>query len=143
MVIRRVPVSGVFCRYACAIVAVATTCAAFAADPPARPQSLDPGLIATYSSGQRKIVRLALSSNFVLQAGETVHPQIGPDFTLDYDGIIRILQAGDYTFSAVADAAITIDSAPGAKIHLAAGDHALHVHYQRKPGPARFQLIWS
>ncbi|HEX4796057.1 MAG TPA: c-type cytochrome [Humisphaera sp.] len=135
--------SRVFSRCLCAIVVFATTSAAFAADPPARPKSLDPGLIATYSSGQRKIVRLALSSNFVLQAGESIHPQIGPDFTLDYDGVIRVLQAGDYAFSAADGAAITIDSAPAAKIHLAAGDHALHVHYRRKPGPARLQLTWS
>jgi mono/diheme cytochrome c family protein len=126
-------------RVACVLAGLTVAAAASAAKPP----PLDPGLVATYAAGDRRVTRVTLTPDFTLQPGETIHPRIPADFSLTYDGVLRILHESDYTFSADGGGAITVDSQPAGTVHLTPGDHAFHVAYTRKPGAARLQLVWS
>ncbi|HZZ43704.1 MAG TPA: c-type cytochrome [Tepidisphaeraceae bacterium] len=110
----------------------------------AKTAPLEPGVIVTYSSGDRHITRVTTDWNFALAPTETIHPQIPAEFSLTYDGILRILKTGSYSFIISGGGSITIDSKPARQISLSAGDHAFHVSYTRPvSAPARLQLTWS
>src|SRR5689334_14487305 len=110
-----------------------------------KPAPLAPGLVADMGG----ISRVAASPNFTLAPNESVYPQVSPDFSIAYHGVIRILQEGDYTFTAAVDnirdmVGVQVDGRGDNPIHLAPGDHALEVHYaHRPPGPVRLQLLWA
>ncbi len=109
-----------------------------AADIPARP-----GLVATYSSANHRVVLVVPTPDFGLAEGESVHPQLSADFTARWEGVIRILRAGRYTFSA--DASVSVDGqTPTVQpVQLDAGDHPVRIEFVRKKGGARVQLVWS
>lgn len=101
------------------------------------------GWVATYTGGGREVVRVVHTPGFTLGEGESVHPQIPPGFEVRYDGVVRILRDGEYTFGSHGGARITVDGKPPERVRLAAGDHPVRVEYVRPAGPARLQLTWS
>src|SRR6266566_2794868 len=102
----------------------------------------EPGLLASYSDGKDTIQTVVTVPAFVLRDNESVHPQIGSKFTARYEGSIKILRRGTYTFTT--DGLLEIDGKQvAAPIALDAGEHALSLGIERKPGPARLQALWS
>jgi mono/diheme cytochrome c family protein len=107
-----------------------------------------PGLLATYADANHRIVTLAATPDFTLKENESSHPQLTPAFTADWTGVLKIVKRAKYTIAldgAPADAKLTLDGnalSPN-PIDLDIGDHAIQVHYTRKPGPARLQLVWE
>jgi len=103
----------------------------------------EPGLVATYSDGKQTIRTVVPDVAFSLKENESVHPQIGANFSAEYEGSLKVLRRGEYIFVAPG-AEVTIDGKPAhGAVALDGGEHALKVSYQRKAGPARLELVWS
>ncbi|MFM8471613.1 MAG: hypothetical protein ACKODH_16885 [Limisphaerales bacterium] len=111
---------------------------AFAAD------ALHPGLVATATDGQRTIKFALPTPNFTLLPGESVHPVLKPDFTVEWTGVLNVPRAGRHTL--FADAKVFVDGKEiqGQPTALEAGARALRIEFSRKPGAtARLQLQWE
>ena len=120
----------------------------FGAAAPLRAQKpltpLAPGLVATATDGERKAVFLTPTPNFTLTPQQSIHPQLKPEFKVEWTGVLNILRAGQYTFSA--DTKLWLDGkeAQGLPVQLTAGEHTLRLAFERKPGTnARVQLVWQ
>jgi mono/diheme cytochrome c family protein len=103
----------------------------------------NPGLIATYSSRDQQITAISPSPAFVLKENESIHPQLPPQFSAHYTGLIKIIRAGQYKF--VADAEIVIDKQKVSDkgIKLDEGDHPISIDFIRKGGSARLLVQWE
>src|SRR5688572_14599217 len=66
----------------------------------------NPGLIATYSSKDQQITAVSPSPAFILKDNESIHPQLPPQFSAHYTGLIKIIRAGQYKFAADAEIVI-------------------------------------
>src|SRR3954453_12237864 len=87
--------------------------------------SADPGLSARFSDPKRTVVTAVPTPAFTLADNESVHPQIAPPFTATYEGSLKILRRGAYTFTA-ADAKLAIDGKEVAgPVELEAGEHPI------------------
>jgi mono/diheme cytochrome c family protein len=103
----------------------------------------DAGLLARYDDGKHKIEAVAPQVAFSLGANESIDPQIGPNFKAEYEGSIKVLRRGAYTFSAPG-ATLTIDGKPVAgAVELEGGEHEIELRYTRPAGAARLQLTWG
>jgi mono/diheme cytochrome c family protein len=103
----------------------------------------DPGLRAQYSDGKMTIHTATLTPAFVLKESESVHPQIGAKFTAKYEGTLKILRRGTYTFKADG-ADLTLDGkAVTGPVELDQGEHPIAITFERKAGAARLQPMWS
>ena len=61
-------------------------------------QSIQPGLVAAYSSGKARVLTIAPAPQFYLNANECILPSVEPGFEAEWKGLISIVQAGEYTF---------------------------------------------
>lgn len=102
-----------------------------------------PGLIATYTDGKHTVRQVVPTPNFQLKANQSLHSQIGPTFTVVYEGFLKINRGGPYHVHG--DAKIEIDGkvVMGKAVQLTTGDHPLKITFTRKVRSARFQLRWS
>jgi mono/diheme cytochrome c family protein len=106
--------------------------------------SAESGLLARYTDGKQTIQTVAVSPAFALKDNESVHPQIGPKFTAEYEGTLNVLRRATYTFD-TPGATLSIDGKPvTGPMALEPGEHAIAIRYQRPAsGAARFQPTWS
>jgi mono/diheme cytochrome c family protein len=108
---------------------------------------LEAGLVATYGDGKHRVVTISATPNFVLKDSESIHPQVGTSFTAEWVGVLKIVKRAKYTIVAdgAAEAKILVDGGDcaGKAIELDLGDHPIKISFNRKPGAARMQLIWS
>src|SRR5215217_5129901 len=104
----------------------------------------DPGLLARYSDGKATVTTAVAVPAFSLKENESVHPQVGVTFSAEYEGTIKLLRRGTYTFAADG-ATLKIDGKNVAgPVELEAGEHPITIGYERKgAGPARLQVVWS
>lgn len=102
------------------------------------------GLVATLEDGERKVVTWASAPHFTLEAHESLHPNIKPAFTANWQGELVIEEAGHYQFFA-APATLRIDGqAVGESgVMLEAGAHTLQLAYTRSAGPVQLQVQWA
>src|SRR5690348_11125117 len=49
-----------------------------------------PGLVATASDGQRRVVFITPTPNFNLTSQQSIHPQLKPGFTAEWDGFLNV-----------------------------------------------------
>ena len=106
--------------------------------------SLSPGLIASATDGQRRVVFIAPTPHFTLKENQSIHPQVKPQFKAEWNGSLSILRAGSYTFTGDARVIIAGQDADGRTIQLQAGEQLIRIEYERKGGGvARFQLQWE
>lgn len=105
------------------------------------------GLVATYTAKGQRVVLVVPTPNFTLQAGESIHPQLGPQFKARWEGVLKVLRRGRYTISVAGTgaASVSVDGDPvaGRQVSLKAGEHPLLIEYIRSPGAARLQLLWE
>jgi len=106
---------------------------------PAAVGELNPGLLATYSDGANSFSLVVTTPSFTLTASQSILPQLARDFTADYTGVIKILQAGSYTF--FPDIEIAGKATKGATT-LDAGEHAIHLRITKK-GDIQFRFEWE
>ncbi len=109
----------------------------------AKTEGPPPGLIATYSSKDLRITTITPSPAFILKDKESIHPQLTPQFSAHYTGLIKIIRAGQYKFIADADILIDNQKVTDKEIKLDEGDHPISIDFLRKPGPARLLLQWQ
>lgn len=102
-----------------------------------------PGWIGRAGDGTRQVAFVAPTPNFTLAADESVHPQLGPAFRVEWSGLITLVRGGRYTL--LAPGKVFIDGAEitGRPADLSAGQRAVRIEFQRPPGPVRFQLEWE
>jgi mono/diheme cytochrome c family protein len=82
-----------------------------------------PGLIATYTGGARTLREVTPSPNFFLAPHESIHPALAPVFQAEWNGILTILQNGDYEF----DPEVSMNGKSGRQFPLTAGAHKLTI----------------
>lgn len=103
-----------------------------------------PGLVAEYSDGARRVAEIVSRVAFSLEAGESIHPALSPEFTASYEGVLVVLEGGRYAFPG--PARVTIGGVPAgeAPVELASGEHAIRVEVRRERGaePIRFRALW-
>ncbi|HEV8604821.1 MAG TPA: hypothetical protein VGQ99_05615 [Tepidisphaeraceae bacterium] len=126
-------------RFNCLIILSLLATAAHAAKTEAPP----PGLIATYSSKDFRVTTVSPSPAFILKENEAIHPQLSPQFSAHYAGLIKIIRAGQYKFVAEAEIVIDGQKISDKEIKLDEGDHPISIDFTRKPGPARLLLQWQ
>jgi mono/diheme cytochrome c family protein len=103
----------------------------------------EPGLVARYDDGKQTVETVAPVVAFGLGENDSVHPQVGTKFTAEYEGSLKVVRRGTYTFDAQG-ATLTIDGKPVAgPVELEGGEHTIDLKYRRKGGPARLELLWS
>lgn len=126
----------------CIGAALMSASAARAADKPANAPL--PGLVGEYADGAHTCFTIAPTPDFVLQENESIHPQLGPQFTATWSGVLIAFKRGKYTLSSSGEASITLDGkeAAGKEMELDGGEHPIALKYTRKPGAARLQLLW-
>jgi len=96
------------------------------------------GLVGRFSDGTAQAVFVARTPNFYLDASESVHPSLSPDFHGQWEGTLKILAAGAYEFNR----SVTLNGTAGTRHTLTAGTHPLVVPFRRASGPAQLRLEW-
>jgi len=125
---------------------------------------LRPGLVASYRDGKQppvEVVRLEPGIALAWKATETAHPRLSPgDGTVQWEGYLNVLRAGNYRFSALLRGKIAVSvagkevltgegkedaasTATGQEMRLEAGIHPLSAKFTRLPGAARLELFWQ
>lgn len=105
--------------------------------------ALTPGLVATYHDANHSVVQIVPTPDFTLGPAESVHPSLSPKFLAQFDGVLKVFDAGKYTITGEARVLVDGKEVQGKPVTLAAGEHPLRVEYERKDGPARLQLVWA
>ncbi len=102
-----------------------------------------PGLIATYSDANDKVSRVVGLPNFRLQTSDSIHPQVDPVFTAEWNGVLRIDRAGRYRV--VGDGAdVQVNGNPAVELtNLATGEHPLRIKFNRVKDDVRLELRWE
>ncbi len=142
--LRRVPV-----RLALVVVALLAVVllAVNAWTAPQKSQGAMPGLVATYTDGEHRVVLVVPTPNFTLTAEQSIHPQLLPKFRARWKGVLKVLRSGTYEITAAdtGGATVYVDGEPvqGRPVSLRAGEHPLRIEYIRAEGTARLQLIWD
>lgn len=110
-----------------------------------QPQTpLHPGLVASATDGQHTVKFALPTPNFTLLPGESIHPALKPEFTVEWNGVLKLSRSGRHTV--FADAKIFVDGKEiqGRPTPLEAGERLLKVEFTRKAGAtARVQLQWE
>jgi mono/diheme cytochrome c family protein len=102
-----------------------------------------PGLICTADDGARAIHFIAPAPHFSLEPHQSIHPQLGPGFTAEWTGLIRIPQRGRYLLHSDTPVWISRAEAQNQPLDLEPGDLPVRIKYIRRPGKARLQLWWE
>ncbi|MBM3890920.1 MAG: c-type cytochrome, partial [Verrucomicrobia bacterium] len=108
-----------------------------------RTEPLQAGLIATATDGQRQMVFVTPTPNFTLGENQSIHPQLAPAFKVTWVGSLNVPVGGQYTIRADAQVFLDGQEAQGRRVRLEAGERALRILHERRPGPARLQLQWE
>lgn len=127
----------------CAWLAVVLTGAASPSSAQPAKTTAIPGLVAEASEGSRSVTFVALTPNFTLGEAQSVHPQLGPDFKVEFSGFLSVLRGGKYTLAGNAKIFIDGREVQGQPIELEAGERPIRVVYQRAAGKARLQVAWE
>jgi mono/diheme cytochrome c family protein len=106
-------------------------------------QAATPGLVATYSSGNHTVTTVTSAPAFDLKPNESIHPTLPPEFSARWDGLIKIIRAGEYRFIGDAKILINRQDVSDKEIKLTEGDHPITIEFTRKPGAARLLLQWQ
>lgn len=102
-----------------------------------------PGLLARASDSRIEITFAARTPNFTLRDNESVHPQLEPNFRVQWNGFLKVPRTGFYSIHADANIAISGKDVHGRRVRLEAGELPLRIDYQRPSGMARLQLQWE
>ena len=98
-----------------------------------------PGIVATATDGERTIRFVAPTPNFTLEPGQSIHPQLKPEFRAEWTGFLKIPRSGNYRLlltdgkSALGQQTLTSER----------GLMPVHLTYERKPGRQQQQLWWE
>ena len=120
-------------------------------------EELTQGLIERLDDGRHVVEQVAPAVSFRLDANESLHPSIGPEFSAEWRGFLTVAENGHYTFFLSSPSSSTekefwseagelsIDDQPalGKTLSLTPGSHALRLRCHRKPGPAALVLSWE
>jgi mono/diheme cytochrome c family protein len=102
------------------------------------------GLLARASDGERTVEFTSPTVHFHLNPAQSIHPQLEPDFRVEWNGFLKILRAGNYRLSGEAGIFIDGREVGGETVALAPGERPLRIAYERSPGAiARLQLHWE
>jgi mono/diheme cytochrome c family protein len=105
-------------------------------------QELVPGLVGNYRDSQRSVQLVVPSPNFYLEAGESLHPALAPEFVSEWTGWISILRRGAYSFRG-ADVMVAGRAVGEPGEMLDPGRHPIRLRYRREAGPAALRLEWT
>lgn len=97
-----------------------------------------PGLLGEFSDGARRAAFIAAAPNFYLDAAESIHPALNPDFRGRWTGFLRVLENGAYEFSHE----VSLNGTAGRRHTLAPGGHRFELNYERPAGAAGLRLQW-
>jgi mono/diheme cytochrome c family protein len=111
--------------------------------PPAASQDALPGLVATYRDRNHSVNLVVPTPSFYLKSDESVHPALESEFEAEWTGLLSVLQTGSYTFESAAEISINGAVITGKTIQLDSGRHPIRIHFRRKAGVARVQILWK
>lgn len=97
------------------------------------------GLIGRFGDGPVTVAFVSRGPNFYLDAGESIHPALGPRFRGQWEGSLQILAAGPYEFNRT----VTIDGTAGTRHTLAGGMHRIVIPFVRTEAVAQLRLEWK
>ena len=102
------------------------------------------GLVATYRDGTTTVARIVPTPHFYLKAGDSIHPQVAPQFDADWQGMLKIERAGRYRLHANADVQLLGKPADD-WVQLPTGEHPLSIRFSRDKADqdAQLQLRWE
>ena len=109
---------------------------------------------------QRQSCRLEPTIALAWKSGEAAHPRLRADGgTVTWQGQVHLARAGGYRFAVnlrglfrltvagkvvlKVEARDAVGRKQGEEVQLAAGDHPLQAEFERLPGPARLELLWT
>jgi hypothetical protein len=102
-----------------------------------------PGLVATFTDANHRVSFVTASPNFYLNAGESPHPVLSPQFEAEWSGYLSILQAAAYSFES-GSAEISIDGRQvRGPIQLTPGRYPIRISYERTSDVAQLRLQWE
>jgi cbb3-type cytochrome oxidase cytochrome c subunit len=106
-----------------------------------------PGLLANAKDSRRTVTFTVPAPHVTLAPGDSVHPQLGPEFEVEWRGEINLVRAGEYRFFLASPATVQVAGRDAAAQPLAldAGAHPLVIRLNRAAGakPARVRLEWE
>ena len=106
--------------------------------------ALLPGLVATATDGQRTVKFALPTPNFTLLADDSIHPALKPNFTVEWNGVLKLARSGRHTLFADAQVFVDGKEIQGQPTQLEAGTRTLKIAFTRQPGAtARLQLQWE
>ena len=105
-------------------------------------RELSPGLIGRYSGSGRTVEMVVASPNFYLDARQSLHPSLSPQFEAEWSGWLSVLRGGTYSFRG-ADVVVNDHPVGEGGVTLNPGRHAIRITFRRKAGPAALQLNWK
>ena len=106
-------------------------------------QASPSGLIATYADGQHKVVTVVPTPDFALRAGESIHPQIAPRFTVSYRGLLKVNRAGRYRVFAEGARVEVKGQVAETFVMLPTGEHPLTIQFERQGDATQLALRWE
>ncbi|HAY80390.1 MAG TPA: hypothetical protein DCY79_11335, partial [Planctomycetaceae bacterium] len=106
-------------------------------------QASPSGLIATYADGQHKVVTVVPTPDFALRAGESIHPQIAPRFTVSYRGLLKVNRAGRYRVFAEGARVEVKGQVAEPFVMLPTGEHPLTIQFERQVDATQLALRWE
>ena len=101
------------------------------------------GLLAIATDGERTVTFVTPTPNFALAEKQSIHPQLRPEFRVEWNGFLKIPRAGEYTINGTPEIFVNGTEASGVPMKLAAGEASLRVRFKRKEAGARMQLRWQ
>jgi cytochrome c2 len=106
-----------------------------------------PGLVARGKDANRSVTFLTPTPHVTLAPGESVHPQLGAEFEVEWRGELNLVRAGDYRFFLAPPATVQIagKDATAQPLTLTAGTHPIVIQFRRTSSsePARVRLEWE
>jgi hypothetical protein len=103
-----------------------------------------PGLVATATDGERKVVFVAPTPNFNLTASQSVHPQLKPRFKAGWNGFLTVVRGGKYTINCGAHVFVDGKEIQGRSVQLTPDEHPVRIEFEHKTvAPVRLQLLWQ
>ena len=105
--------------------------------------ALSPGLVANATDGQRTITFVSSTPNFSLTENQSIHPQLGRSFKVEWNGVLQITRAGEYTISGTPEIFLNGQRASGTPIQLGAGEVPLRMNFERREASPAVQLRWQ
>ncbi|MBC8289131.1 MAG: c-type cytochrome, partial [Planctomycetes bacterium] len=107
-------------------------------------QESKPGLVATYSDQAGSVTRVVATPHFRLRNSESIHPQVGTQFTAEWRGVLKIDRAGKYRVFAEGAVVEVAGQNTLVPLMLATGEHPLSIRFERKQAgvDSRMELRW-